>query len=107
MIYNINNIKVSKDSLNEYLDSLINKLFAILGIYEDCEKINDFSNYDIYVDRILTEITGCYYSIGFKNFLSISNILIGMKHTENINHKKVKSLVFHCISIINKIKKFR
>ena len=104
MIYNINGIEISGEVLNKYLDTLINKLFAILGVYEDCDKIKDFSNYNIYLDRVITELVGGYYVIGESNFISLSNILTGIKYYENINHKKVKSLIFHCISIVKKMK---
>lgn len=104
MIYNINGIEISDEILNKYFDALINKIFAILGVYEDCDKIKDFSNYDIYLDRVLTELSGGYYVIGFDNFISLSNILTGIKYSDKINHRKVKSLVFHCISMIKKMK---
>lgn len=104
MIYNVNGIEISGEMLNKYFDTLINKIFAVLGVYEDCEEIKDFSSYDIYLDRVLTELTGGYYIIGFDNFVSLSNILAGIKYSENINHRKVKSLVFHCISIVKKMK---
>lgn len=104
MIYNVNGIEISSEMLNKYFDTLINKIFAILGVYEDCEEINDFSSYDIYLDRVLTELTGGYYMIGFDNFVSLSNILTGIKYSETINHRKVKSLVFHCISMVKKMK---
>lgn len=104
MVYNISGIEVSGKTLNKYLDTLINKVFAILGVYEDCEEINDFYTYDTYLDRVITELTGGYYVIGFNNFVSLVNILTGIKYSEELSHKRVKSLVFHCISIIKKMK---
>ena len=104
MVYNINGIEISDEMLDKYFDILINKIFAILGIYEDCEEAEDFSNYNVYLDRVITELTGGYYVIGFENFISLTNILTGIKYSDEINHKKVKSLVFHCISIIKKMK---
>ena len=104
MGYNINGIEISGEVLNKYFDTLVNKIFAILGIYEDCEKTQDFINYDTYLDRVIIELSGGYYVIGFNNFISLSNILSGIKHSDSLNHKKVKSLVFHCISIVKKMK---
>lgn len=103
MEYKINEIVFEKEDLSSYLDYLINKTYAILGIYEDCEKDKGFDNFYVYLDRIICEIRGFSTLISSKDFISISSILVGMKDHE-LNHKNVKSIVFHCIGIIKRYK---
>lgn len=100
MTYDVSDVKVSSSDIDNYLDTLINKVFAILGIYEDCEKINNFNNYNIYLGRILVELKGFAELVDVKDFISLYNIIYGMTVLNNLDHKKVKSTVFHCISII-------
>ena len=104
MSCNINGIEISNEELNKYYDKLINKIFAILGVYEDCEKESNFDNYTIYIDRVLTELIGGYYLMDSEAFLSLYNILLGIKSSNDNNHKKIKSIVFHCISVVKKMK---
>lgn len=97
-------IKINNNDYNIYLDKLINKVFAILGIYEDCYRKQLFEDYFIYLDRLCLEIKGCRYSLEKDKFLSLYNTLLGMLNSEIMEHKRVKSLVFHCISVIKKMK---
>lgn len=104
MSYKTNNIEFSNEILEDYLDKLINKIFAVLAIFEDCEKNNDFENFEVYLDRVIIEVSGGFYIIGSSDFISLLNILSGIKNDKYINHKKIKSLVFHCISLVKKMK---
>lgn len=101
MIYNI---KITNDEKSKYLESAIDKVFAILGIYEDCMEQNNFENYFIYLNRLLTEFNGVYYLLDINSFISLVSIIKGMIETKTTNHKSVKSLTFHCISILKKAK---
>lgn len=98
------NIKLSKEEINTYLESAINKVFAILGIYEDCMENNNFENYFIYLNRLITEFSGIYYLLDINSFVSLIAIIKGMSKEKSTNHKNVKSLTFHCISILKKAK---
>lgn len=104
MIYDIKNVNISSKDLDKYLDSLINRVFAILGVYEDCTKLGNFENYSIYLDRVLIELKGFSELVDTKDFISLYNILYGLMCLEDLGHKKVKSIVFHCISVIKKYK---
>ena len=95
-----NGIEFSDKEIQEYKQSVINKLFAILGIFEDGETINDYSGYTTYTKRLAREFNGLYDMFGIVNFLSIVSILEGMKVP--IEHSEVKQLVFHCISLVKK-----
>ena len=95
-----NGIVFSDEEIQEYKQYLINKIFAILGIYEDCDNIQDFTGYTTYISRLTREFNGIYNMFGIINFLSIVSILEGMKVP--ITHAEVKQLVFHCISLVKK-----
>lgn len=97
-------IELSDVELNSYLDKLINRTFAILGVYEDCSLIDAYENYYTYVERLALELKGCSFSLDKNDFLSLYNVLIGMANSDIMAHKKVKSLVFYCISVIKKMK---
>lgn len=110
---NFNGCKISKDEFNSFLDTLINKVFAILAIYEDCEECNDYSMLSLYVFRVSSEIRGFSRLMNINSFISLSSIIEDMREKislkelnkiENFGHKQVKFLVFHCISIIEKEK---
>ena len=66
-----NGINFSDKEIQEYKQSVINKLFAILGIFEDCEAINDYSGYTAYIKRLTREFNGLYNMFGIVNFLSV------------------------------------
>lgn len=85
-----NGIEFSEKEIQEYKQSVINKLFAILGIYEDCEVINDYSGYTAYVKRLTREFNGLYNMFGIVNFLSVVSILEGSQVP--IEHSEVKQL---------------
>lgn len=107
--YNLKDTSVTKDKVNEYLEALIGKIFATLYIYEDCQKINDYNSLTSYLYRLRFEIEGFYKitdSIGFISIVSILSNLYekSMDDANIISKDHVKSLIFHCISIIKKAK---
>lgn len=91
----------TKESLKTYTDRSVNRLFAILGIYEDCVQKNDFTTYKSYLDRLIVEFDGCYSLFRADVFISMVGILEGMSNRD-LSHKEVKSLVFHLISLAKK-----
>lgn len=86
-----------------YKEKIINKTFKILGIYEDCEMENDLDNFYTYIDRLCLEYLGIYKNTKNDSFFSLYNILSGLHEDKKINHKKVKSVVFHCINVIKSV----
>lgn len=99
---------ITKDNARKYTEYLIDRLFEILYVYENCEKTGDFIFYKKYLYRILTETMGCAEMLEIAQVIdtniifSIQNILNGMYKEETTCHSNVKSLVFHCISLIKK-----
>jgi len=103
MDYNFNDIQFSKAEVEEYQKNVVNKIFAVLGIYEDCQSKSDFESYYAYLGRLCTELNGLYQMFGSKVFLSVASVLCGMKEDDAPTHSTVKSLVFHCISVVKKV----
>ena len=97
-----NGIEFSDKEIQEYKQSVINKLFAILGIFEECEESGDMSPFHSYLDRLIIEFRGIKDIFDICTFVSIVAILDGLRKEEQLNHKKVKSIVFHCISLVKK-----
>ena len=109
----INDMYVDKDQLNAYIEGLIGKIFAVLGVYEDCTDMGCYDIFDSYIFRVICEVRGFYKLSNATSFISLSSILeelhsFVMEESEKkeedkiLNHKRVKSLVFHCISIVKK-----
>jgi len=92
---------VTQENMKVYTDRCINRLFAILGIYEDCQTKNDFTSYKLYLDRLIVEFDGCYELFRTDVFISMVGVLEGMRNRD-LSHKEVKSLVFHLISLVKK-----
>ena len=100
MDYKFNDISFTQTEIEEYCKIVVNKLFAILGIFEDCQLKSDFDSYYSYLNRLCTELNGLYAMFGIRKFLSIVSVLSGMHEDLAPTHAGVKSLVFHCISIV-------
>lgn len=60
------------------------------------------STFNSYLDRLIIEFNGIKDIFDITIFMSIVGILNGMRSKDNLTHREVKSLVFHCISIIKK-----
>lgn len=103
MEYNNKHVVYNQDEFLKYREKLINKIFAILGIYEDCEKVKNFNSYIQYVERTKIELIGFYNEYNNICMISIINMLTGLQELDVLNHKKVKSSVFHLISVIQKM----
>lgn len=102
MMYNFNKMQFTDDDIQYYIDCSVNKLYATLCVFEDCEKRSNFETYHIYLKRLITEFTGIYDIFDISVFLSVVGILNGMILEEDPKHKDVKSLIFHCISLLKK-----
>lgn len=111
----INEVTVNNEDFNRYIDGLIGKIFAILGVYEDCAELECYDIFDSYIFRVICELRGFYRLTNSLSFLSLSSILEDLHSKvmedskKNIDdreftHKRVKSLIFHCISIVKKEK---
>ena len=74
-------IELSDVELNNYLDKLINRTFAILGVYEDCSLIEAYENYYTYVERLALELKGCSFSLDKNDFLSLYNVFKDINDT--------------------------
>ena len=102
MNYKNNKISLSDSERKKYIDFSINRVYAILGIYEDCELDNNFESYYKYTKRLVTEFVGAYNLLDIEQFLSLVNIIRGMSELKELSHSDVKYITFHCISILKK-----
>lgn len=103
MEYSKNGVVFTPEELSICINKMINKVFAILGIYEDCEKISDFNTYKTYVQRVIVEMVGFSRNYPHPTLLSLVNLLTGIISIEAPTHKQVKSITFHTISSLKKM----
>lgn len=106
-------IELSKELLIDYYDSLIGDSFKLLPIYEGRDiKTNQiiyneneaYDNYRKYLINFLNEIYGSYYMLDSVLLLKLLANLEGMLTIGLKEHSKLKSLVFKCIGIVNRLK---
>jgi hypothetical protein len=100
----INGVEIPKSTYNSFINENINKIFKILPIYEECLEKEDFKNYLTYIDKLIVMFTGSEILFNQKDFINLVSILKGMQNTLTLNKNQVKSIVFHCISILDKMK---
>lgn len=112
----VNEVEISVEDFNSYMEQIVNRIFKILGIYENCDEINNFETFDTYVFRVISEIRGFSELVDTSTFISLSSLLTDLKtkvHEDSLkevknrtyNHKAVKSIVFHCISLVKREKR--
>lgn len=81
---------------------MIDKIFKILPLKEDLDKgiiaDNDFT---IYLSRIIVEFSGTMETTKNEKLNEVISIFKGIRlEYKNLNHEEIKSMVFHCISLI-------
>lgn len=106
-------IVLGEDSTNSISKKLIADCFKILGIYEGkdpkTKKViysneNAYSHFQKYLDTFCMEIWGAYSLYGEDvNFHKLARLLEGLKLIKIEEHDKLRSRVFECIDICNKI----
>lgn len=103
----INNVEITVPTYNQYIDDLINKVFKILPIFEECVQKstnNKFVPYLSYLDKIVTIMTGAEAIFQKKDFIILVSLFKGMQKRTDLTKTQIKSLVFHCIDILEKMK---
>ena len=106
-------IEVSKELLIDYYNSLIGDCYKILPLYEGLDILTKkviysreeaYQQYKKYLVGFLNEIYGSYYMLDSIYLLKLFANLEGMLTIGLDEHDKLKSLVFKCIGIVNKLK---
>ena len=92
-----------EDALKEY-NRLIDILYSILGNFEDCQKINVYTPFLTQCSRVSIQMLGMYKILGITNFLEINSVLVGMWEKKDVTHGQVRTMIFHCINLIEKLK---
>lgn len=81
---------------------MIDKIFKILPLKEDLDKgvIVD-TDFTIYLNRLIVEFSGILESDENTKLKEVVSIIKGIKiEYKNLKQEEVKSLVFHCISLV-------
>jgi hypothetical protein len=104
MSFYINEVEVPISIYNSYIRQCINKIFKILPIYENCEEQNDFKHFISYLDKLIIMFTGSEILFNQRDFIDLISILKGLQEADNLNKNKIKSIVFHCINILDRLK---
>lgn len=92
---------------NAFINGLTSKIFKILPIYEDCLYNSDYdiSQYETYLNKIITMLIGSDFLYQGENLAEIIALLKGLQIRKDLSQKEVKSIVFHCIDILEKMKR--
>lgn len=104
MSFYINEVEVPVSTYNSYIRQCINKIFKILPIYEDCEEQNDFKYFTSYLDKLIVMFIGSEILFNQRDFIDLISILKGLQKVDNLNKNKIKSIVFHCINMLDRLK---
>ena len=104
MSFYINEVEVPVSTYNSYIRQSINKVFKILPIYEDCEEQQSFKHYISYLDKLIIMFMGSELLFNQRDFIELVSILKGLQEPEDLTKDKIKSLVFHCINILERLK---
>mgnify|MGYP003595613262 FL=1 len=81
---------------------MIDKIFKILPLKEDLDKgIIVDTDFTIYLNRLIVEFSGILESEESAKLKEVVSIIKGIKiEYKNLKQEEVKSLVFHCISLV-------
>ena len=81
---------------------MIDKIFKILPLKEDLDKgIIVVTDFTIYLNRLIVEFSGILESEDSAKLKEVVSIIKGIKiEYKNLKQEEVKSLVFHCISLV-------
>lgn len=104
MSFYINEVEVPVSTYNSYIRQCINKIFKILPIYEDCEEKKDFKHFVSYLDKLIVMFMGSEILFNQRDFIDLVSILKGLQQVEGLTQNTVKSTVFHCINMLDKLK---
>jgi len=81
---------------------MIDKIFKILPLKEDLDKgIIVDSDFTIYLNRLIVEFSGMLDVTDNGKLKEVVSIIKGIKiEYKNSTHEEIRSLVFHCISLV-------
>ena len=108
-IMEFDRIEITEENMGHYMSIILNRIFSILPTYEQSIKDNNLHTIPSYLDKIVVEIEGFYINTkDMERLLSIVNILSTIRDDiqdgKTFSSDDIKSYVFHCISIIKRLK---
>lgn len=102
---NKDNIEIPTILYNENLDMLINQVYKVLCIAEQCELSDDYEAYFEYIYKVVITILGNKVLFDDTKYIYISTCLLGLCEKNETNHARIKKIVFECTNILQKLKK--
>lgn len=105
-------LPITRRLLGNYMELVINLIFKILPIYEGLAKSKEivyspeqaYMHYQKHLEKVIVEVVGDYYIYdNNEEYLKLLAILEGLKEVCIDEHDKVKSMVFECIKICERI----
>lgn len=81
---------------------MIDKIFKILPLKEDLDRgIIVDADFTIYLSRIIVEFSGATEIAKNEKIKEVISIVRGIKlEYKSLSHEEIKSMVFHCISLV-------
>lgn len=101
----LNGIEMPIAIYNNHIDELINKVFKILCICEQCAQGEDYANYFSYLDKITILMAGNKVLFNNRKFSILVTEVMGLKETQTTDHAQVKKIVLECTNALQKMKK--
>ena len=89
---------------NNHIDELINKIFKILCICEQCEQTKEFDTYFNYLDKITILMAGNKVLFNNRKFSILLTQIMGLAETKTTDHAQVKKIVLECTNTLQKMK---
>lgn len=101
-------ILLGEEAYNRFINDAVGKVFKLLPLYEDyCLKENA-KNCEVfysYLEKLILMLVGSEFFQESEPFVSVASLLNGIEVKSNLSQKQMKSLVFHCISILDSARK--
>lgn len=106
-------LPITRSLLGNYMELTINGIFKLLPTYEgksfQSKEIvyspeQAYMHYQQHLEKVIVEVVGDYYIYdNNEEYLKLLAILEGLKEVYIDEHDKVKSMVFECIKICERI----
>lgn len=99
------NIEIPTFLYNENLDALINQVYKVLCIFEQCELNKDYDAFFEYINKVAIVLLGNKALFDNTKYIFIATCLLGLSEKNITDHAQVKKIVFECTNTLQKLKK--
>ena len=101
----IKEIEMPISVYNNHIDELINKIFKILCLCEQCEATNDYTLYFEYLYKVSIIMSGNKVLFNNRKFTLLMSEILGLYESKVTDHAQVKKIIFECTNTLQKMKK--